>query len=226
MKLSTKSRYGTRAMLDIALNCEQGPVHLRDLADRQGLSMKYLEQIVPSLKAAGLIRSIRGANGGYKLAKDPSKITLLSIVEALEGVLVPVECVGDPQLCSRAPECAVHDIWKEFQGKNSSLACVRSWGRKLLQISLPNKLQKDIIKLSHATQNDQWSLFIPNHLLAVFYLPYINRFIISSFLPYAISRLSIAHDPCDCQVIKIAITYDCYGAIDMRRTYVDRLGIT
>jgi Rrf2 family protein len=102
-------------MLDIAINSKQQPVHLKDLAERQELSMKYLEQIVPSLKTAGLIRSIRGANGGYTLAKDAHEITLLDIVEALEGSLTPVECVGNPTLCSRAPECAVHDIWKEVQ---------------------------------------------------------------------------------------------------------------
>jgi Rrf2 family transcriptional regulator, cysteine metabolism repressor len=117
MRLSTKSRYGTRAMLDVALNCHQGPVHLRELAERQELSMKYLEQIVPSLKTAGLLKSIRGANGGYMLAKDPTKISLLDIVEALEGAIIPVECVGDPDLCSRASECAVHDVWKAFQLK-------------------------------------------------------------------------------------------------------------
>jgi Rrf2 family protein len=122
MKLSTKSRYGTRAMLDIALNDGFGPVHLRDLAKRQELSMKYLEQIVPSLKTAGLVRSIRGAGGGYVLAKPSEEITLLDIIEALEGSLVPVECVSNPRVCHRIPECAVHDIWREVQcGMNNIL---------------------------------------------------------------------------------------------------------
>jgi Rrf2 family transcriptional regulator, iron-sulfur cluster assembly transcription factor len=115
MKLSTKSRYGTRAMLDIALNDGHGPVQLKDLAKRQDLSMKYLEQIVPNLKNAGLIRSIRGAGGGYILAKPARNITLLDIVEPLEGTLVPVECVGNPHVCHRIKECAVHDIWREVQ---------------------------------------------------------------------------------------------------------------
>lgn len=123
MKLSTRSRYGTRAMLDIALNDGYGPVQLKDLARRQELSMKYLEQIVPNLKAAGLIRSIRGAGGGYVLAKPARDITLLNIIEVLEGSLVPVECVSNPHLCARTSECAVHDIWREVQyGMNNILS--------------------------------------------------------------------------------------------------------
>ncbi|MBI4733206.1 MAG: Rrf2 family transcriptional regulator [Rubrobacteridae bacterium] len=116
MKLSTKCRYGTRAILDIALNCEGGPVHLRDLAKRQKLSMKYLEQIVPGLKIAGLIHSHRGANGGYTLARTPERINLLEVIEALEGCLITVDCTADPDLCERTCECAVHDVWVEAQG--------------------------------------------------------------------------------------------------------------
>jgi Rrf2 family protein len=115
MKLSTKCRYGTRAMLDIALNCNEGPVHLKDLAERQKLSVKYLEQIVPGLKIAGLIHSHRGASGGYTLAKATNKIKLLDIIEALEGCLITVDCTADPELCARSSECAVHDVWSEAQ---------------------------------------------------------------------------------------------------------------
>jgi Rrf2 family protein len=115
VRLSTKCRYGTRAILDIALNGEDGPVHLKDLAKRQKLSMKYLEQIVPGLKVAGLIHSHRGANGGYTLAKTPERIKLLEIIEALEGCLITVDCTADPNLCERTNECAVHDVWAETQ---------------------------------------------------------------------------------------------------------------
>lgn len=115
MKLSTKCRYGTRAMLDIALNSENGPVHLKDLAERQNLSVKYLEQIVPGLKIAGLIHGHRGAAGGYTLAKDTSTIKLLEIIEALEGCLITVDCTADPKICARSCECAVHDVWAEAQ---------------------------------------------------------------------------------------------------------------
>lgn len=111
MKLSTKSRYGTRAMIDIALNHEGGPIPLKDLAQRQGVSVKYLEQIISSLRAAGFIRSIRGVSGGYVLARNANKITLLDIVQALEGSLSPVDCVDMPKICPRTNECIAHDIW-------------------------------------------------------------------------------------------------------------------
>ncbi|MCL6471423.1 MAG: RrF2 family transcriptional regulator [Firmicutes bacterium] len=115
MKLTTKSRYGTRAMLDIALNCEKGPVSLKDLAQRQGISVKYLEQIIPALKAAGFIISIRGPSGGYILAKSASKIKILDLIQALEGSVSPSDCIDTPMLCPRVDECATYDVWKEVR---------------------------------------------------------------------------------------------------------------
>lgn len=115
MKLSTRSRYGTRAMLDLALNAEGGPVRLKDLAQRQGVSVKYLEQIIPALKNGGFVRSVRGINGGYMLAKDASQITLLEIISALEGPLAPVDCVDAPKLCPRSKACATHEVWKDVR---------------------------------------------------------------------------------------------------------------
>lgn len=115
MKLTTKSRYGTRAMVDIALNYEKGPVSLKDLAQRQGVSIKYLEQIIQILKAAGFIRSIRGANGGYTLTNSAQNIKVLDIIQALEGSLSPAECVDMPEICPRVRECATHDLWKGMQ---------------------------------------------------------------------------------------------------------------
>jgi len=85
MKLSTKGRYRARAMLDIALNYEKGPVSLKDLARRQEVSVKYMEQLIPLLKMAGLIRSVRGAGGGYTLSKDPHQIKPRNIIDVLEG---------------------------------------------------------------------------------------------------------------------------------------------
>jgi Rrf2 family cysteine metabolism transcriptional repressor len=115
MKISTKGRYGTRAMIDIAENYGRGPVPLRQLADRQCLSLKYMEQIIPLLKASGLIRSARGARGGYVLAKKPSEISLRDIVEALEGAWSLVDCVDDPGLCDRTEECVAYDVWNDIQ---------------------------------------------------------------------------------------------------------------
>ncbi|MDP2210313.1 MAG: Rrf2 family transcriptional regulator [Candidatus Aquicultor sp.] len=115
MKFSTRSRYGTRAMLDLALHDNSSPVRLKDLARRQGVSVKYLEQIIPALKNAGFIRSIRGINGGYTLAKGAGEIRLLDIVEALEGSLSPVDCVDMPKWCPRSGECATHEVWRDVR---------------------------------------------------------------------------------------------------------------
>ena len=111
MRLSTKGRYGARAMLDLALNFGKNPVLLRDIARRQEVSEKYLEHSVSALRKAGLVRSVRGARGGYILAKSPSEIRLSKIMEVLEGSMAPVDCVDDPQVCHRANLCVTRDIW-------------------------------------------------------------------------------------------------------------------
>ncbi len=115
MRLSTKGRYGIRAMLDLALNSSEGPVLLRDIAKRQEVSEKYLEHSISALRKAGLVRSIRGARGGYVLAKLPSQIRLCEIMEVLEGSMAPVECVDDPQICQRAQLCVTRDIWAKMK---------------------------------------------------------------------------------------------------------------
>ena len=114
MKISTKGRYGTRAMIDIAEHYGSGPVSLRQLTDRQCLSLKYMEQIIPLLKSSGLIRSARGARGGYLLAKKPREISLRHIVEALEGSWSLVDCIDDPALCDRTEECVAYDVWNDI----------------------------------------------------------------------------------------------------------------
>ncbi|MDY6953725.1 MAG: Rrf2 family transcriptional regulator [Thermodesulfobacteriota bacterium] len=115
MKISTKTRYGTRAMVDIGEHYGEGPVSLRELAERQGVSMKYMEQIVPSLKASGLVRSARGAQGGYVLAKEPQDITLHDIVHALVGSWSLVDCLDDETLCDRTQGCVTYEIWHDIQ---------------------------------------------------------------------------------------------------------------
>lgn len=115
MRLSTKARYGTRAMLDIAINYEKGPVSLKSLAQRQHISVKYMEQLIPLLKLAGLVRSIRGAGGGYTLSKDAHLINLRDIIDALEGSIFPVDCVDNPETCERTKKCVTCEIWKEIQ---------------------------------------------------------------------------------------------------------------
>ena len=114
MKLSTRARYGTRALLDLALHNEEGPVLLRDIAQRQQISPPYLGHLLTPLVAAGIIRSTRGARGGVWLAKSPREIKLSEIVRLLEGPIAPVECVNDPEYCPRSNFCATRDIWGEL----------------------------------------------------------------------------------------------------------------
>lgn len=114
LKLSTKGRYGTRVMVVLALNYDKGQVLLKDIAAQEGLSEGYLENIVPLLKSAELIYALRGARGGYALTRSPAEISLKQIIQALEGPLNYVECVGNPSVCKRVDECAVRDLWSEI----------------------------------------------------------------------------------------------------------------
>ena len=111
MKLSTRGRYATRAMLDLALNYGLEPVVLSAVARRQQISEQYLEQLIGPLKVAGLVRSVRGPNGGFMLAKSPSVISINQIIRAVEGSTALVECVDDPQACSRADDCLTRRVW-------------------------------------------------------------------------------------------------------------------
>ena len=113
MKLSTRGRYGVRLMLELALHYGEGPVLLRDIAERQGISEKYLWQLINPLKITGLINSRRGVHGGYVLGKAPEAISLKAILRILEGSLCLVDCVDDPALCDRSPSCISRDIWGE-----------------------------------------------------------------------------------------------------------------
>lgn len=115
MRLSTKGRYGTRAMLELALRFGNGPVLIKDIAKTQDISEKYLERIFFGLKSAGLIKSQRGAKGGYLLARPAAQIKLIQIIKALEGSLAPVECVDEPLLCKRVRICVTRDIWKRLK---------------------------------------------------------------------------------------------------------------
>ncbi len=117
MKLSTRGRYGLRAMLEMALSMNEGPVVLRTIAERQGISERYLEQLLIPLKKAGLIKSIRGSQGGYVLKRDPRNITVGDIIRVLEGPIAPVECVNeaDPEECKRAGYCVTRKIWSEVR---------------------------------------------------------------------------------------------------------------
>jgi Rrf2 family protein len=115
MKISTKGRYGTRTLVDLALHEEEGPVQLKDIAERQQISLHYLEHLVGPLIAAGIIRSVRGARGGIWLAKRPNEIKLSEIVNILEGSLCIVDCLDNPESCGRYEYCAAREIWCELE---------------------------------------------------------------------------------------------------------------
>lgn len=115
MKISTKGRYALRLMLDLAMAEPSAPVPLRDVAQRQDISDKYLEQIVTPLSRAGLVRSVRGAGGGYLLTRDPKDYTVGEILRPLEGSLAPVSCVDGSECCGRAEQCVTLDVWRQIQ---------------------------------------------------------------------------------------------------------------
>lgn len=115
IKLSTKGRYGARLMLNLAHHYKNGneSVILKSVSDEEEISIRYLEQIVIPLKINKLVKSIRGAGGGYTLARHPSKIILSEILHALEGSCCLVDCIEDNDYCNLIPICATYDVWKE-----------------------------------------------------------------------------------------------------------------
>ncbi len=115
MKLSTRGRYGTRALLELALHYREGPVPLKDIAQSQQISLQYLEHLITPLVAAGIIRSTPGARGGVWLARSPQEIKLSEVIGLLEGSIAPVECVNNPEICTRSELCVTRDIWSELK---------------------------------------------------------------------------------------------------------------
>jgi Rrf2 family cysteine metabolism transcriptional repressor len=115
MKLSTRTRYGVRAVLELAASQGKGPMQIKTIAQRQGISLKYLEQLMAILKSAGFVRSVRGAKGGYILAKKANQIKLSDVFNALEGPVTTVECVENENYCARAADCVTRQVWAEVQ---------------------------------------------------------------------------------------------------------------
>lgn len=115
MKISTKTRYGMRFMIDLAERYGQGCVPMKDVADRQGISKKYLEQVVTPLSAAGLLQITRGHKGGYQLSRKPEDITLADVVRASEDGIELLNCLGCLGACEKENDCVSHDIWGGMQ---------------------------------------------------------------------------------------------------------------
>ena len=113
MKLSTRSRYGLRAMTELAGNYGKGPLMLEEISSRQGISRRYLEHIFSDLRSAGLVKGQRGPRGGYVLTRAPDEILVSEIVGAVEGVLLIVDCLQDRQVCRRTGKCVTRPLWQE-----------------------------------------------------------------------------------------------------------------
>ena len=122
MKISTKGRYALRLMIDLAMNSVGEPVSLQDVAKRQGISEKYLEQIISVLNRAGYVKSIRGAQGGYLLRRAPEEYTVGMILRLTEGSLAPVTCVEDGDFpCERQENCVTVILWKKINDAINSV---------------------------------------------------------------------------------------------------------
>jgi len=116
LKISTKGRYGLEAIVDLAIHSTEGHVNLKSISERCGISEAYILQIFLILRRAGIVESIRGAQGGYVLSRDPSKITVADVLTALEGPLAPVDCIieGTKNPCDRYESCVTRELWEKI----------------------------------------------------------------------------------------------------------------
>lgn len=118
MKLSTKGRYGVKALFELAMHYGEGPTALKNIAEEQGLSEHYLEQLIGPLRKAGLVKSVRGAQGGYMLARHPREITIGDIIRVLEGPIAPTDCTASDEgveHCGRADSCTARKVWLQIR---------------------------------------------------------------------------------------------------------------
>jgi Rrf2 family protein len=117
MKLSTRGEYATRAILELSLKYEKGPIHIRDISSSQDIPPRFLEQILLSLKRNGYLRSKKGPNGGYYLSKSPSEINVAEVIRVMDGPLAPIDCVSVTahEYCPRESYCGLKWLWKEVR---------------------------------------------------------------------------------------------------------------
>jgi Rrf2 family protein len=163
MKISTRGEYGLRALMELGMEPDKG-LSLRDIAKRQNISMDYLEQIVPALKSAGLVKAKRGAQGGYQLAKAPIDITMFDALRALEGPFEPMICLSEDDEskatspsknsnCGASGSCAVQEVWRELQEaiekvlKNLTLAEMLNRQEKLYGVPIRTYRERELTRL-------------------------------------------------------------------------------
>ncbi len=142
MKISTKGRYALRLMLDLALNETGNPVKLKDIAARQEISEKYLEQIIATFNKANYVNSIRGAKGGYVLAKEPQEYTVGMILRLIEGSLSPVDCLGKGENCDRSAKCVTQKVWRKIDDAINNV--------------VDNITLQDLVEWHHEGDSKQW----------------------------------------------------------------------
>lgn len=146
MKISTRARYGTRLLVDLAKHFGGEPVFLKDIARDEDISEKYLSQIIIPIKAAGLVNSFRGAHGGYILARHPSQITLKEVVETLDGKISFVDCVENVNVCTRSEKCVTRKIWSDLGQKVSNLFAAVTL-EDLVKMGFDSKDNNDILNI-------------------------------------------------------------------------------
>ena len=145
MKLSTRARYGTRALLDLARHQDNNPVQLKDIAERQNISLHYLEHIIAPLVGSGIVKSTRGIRGGLMLTRQPAEIKLNEIVRLLEGAIEPVDCIANPESCERSDFCATREVWCEVK---------QAIDEKLGSITLQDLLEREKRKRRKSSLKD------------------------------------------------------------------------
>ena len=138
MRLSTKGRYGIRALLEIAMHKKNSPIQLKDIAENQEISLPYLEQLMRPLIAGGYVRSTTGPRGGVSLAKNPSDVRMIDIIQLFEGSIALVSCVDNPDVCDRSSSCVTRDLWSELKDAMGDVL-----GSKTLQDLINQKKEKD-----------------------------------------------------------------------------------
>ncbi len=150
MQLSTKSRYAARALVELALKYGQEPVKLKDVAARQEISLKYLEQVMFPLRISGYVKTHKGSQGGYVLAKPPQEITMYDIVKTVEGSLSPVDCVDDPDTCHRIDYCVTRKVWVDLkEAIYNELSKI-----SLIELAESQRLIRETMKKDQATEKE------------------------------------------------------------------------
>ena len=145
MKLSTRARYASRAVVQVALNNGEKPVLIRDIALKQGISQRYLEQLIASLVAGGILRTRRGTGGGVSLARPADRIKLSEVISVVEGSLAPVECVNKAEICERSAVCVTRDLWCEL--------------KKAMDAVLESKTVQDLVDQSRASTESKDAMY-------------------------------------------------------------------